>query len=547
MFKFYQKLIIQQGKVLSRIPCLPWNNGFASSTVAAEINNVTVQSFSEDEKKTANVTSKNHNMIKAAFASIHSMENSWEIKTPATDHKINNAKSIDELLSLSGGTGVSRRHALKVVSVLSEWTTSGKVKLSDFENDARFIRLCRILTKNNIGQHKTNTFSTAKSDDLNTILSVTADEEAAKLVQSITLPQMVKVLSNLSLKKRRSTLLLRTLAYNITASSESLNIKQCADLLYSISSLNFYDENLFDRVGNNIISVLQHENLNRSAVIGSILTSVGLLKYKNPALLDAISEWIEKKHQICRPQDIFSLCMTLAVLNYLPANSENLFKVLIPQLTQEEAGKPLVWLEVVWSLILLNQANQEHVTSVLNESFITNLENGSSLSTSVRLKLLNIDGAAHYLIENYNGPKISKDHEIRKTGFALSKDKIEMINSTIDALKNLISENYIRSRINTGLGFYIDAECLLDKTCNPQPLTQTSGDNLARVAIQVYDYHDMCKGRLEVTGVNVLCQRLLSAMGYKVVTVPYTEYKPRDKIVNRVKYLEAKLKEAVKT
>lgn len=548
MFKFYQKLIIQQSKGISRIPSLVCYNGFASST-AAEVNNVNSQSFSEEENRPQLKHSKTHNMVRAAFASIHLEDNNWEIRTPATDDKIKNAKSINDLLSISDGTGVSRRHALKVVSVLSDWTSSAKVKLSDFETDPRFIRLCKILTKNPMGlkNNGPRTASSSKSDDLSTILSVAADDEAAKLVGSITLPQMVKVLSTLSTKKRRSTLLLRTLAYNIAANPENLDVKQCADLLYSISTLNFYDENLFERVANNVIMILQNENVKKSAVIGSILTSVGLLKYKNPALLDSISDWVLKNHSICRPQDIFSLFMTLAVLNYLPGNAENLFKVLVPLLTQEEAGKPSVWLDVVWSLILLNQANADHLKSVLNESFIDSLEDDCTLTPSVRLKLLNIDGAAHYLLENYDGPKIAPDHEIRRTMFSMSKSKSEMVSSVIDALKNLISESYLRTRINTGLGFYIDAECILDKTCNPQPVTTAPSDNSTRVAIVAYDYHDICKGRTDVIGVNALSQRLLAAMGYKIVSVPYTEYRPRDKIVHRVKYLETKLKEAVKS
>lgn len=44
--------------------------------------------------------------------------------------------------------------------------------------------------------------------------------------------------------------------------------------------------------------------------------------------------------------------------------------MLIPQLNQSEAGKPIAWLEIVWSLVLLNQATPDHVSSVLNNEFI---------------------------------------------------------------------------------------------------------------------------------------------------------------------------------
>ena len=62
------------------------------------------------------------------------------------------------------------------------------------------------------------------------------------------------------------------------------------------------------------------------------------------------------------------------------------------------------------------------------------------------------------------------------------------------------------------------------------------------MAVQVCDYHDMCKGKSELTGMYVLSEKLLNAMGYKTLAVPYTEFRSSDKIVNRVQYLESKLK-----
>lgn len=80
-----------------------------------------------------------------------------------------------------------------MVSVLANWCTEGKVKLSDFETDPRFVRLCRVLTK---GVFDKPAYP-PQSEDLSTVLNITADDEAAKLVGTITLPQMVKVIFNI--------------------------------------------------------------------------------------------------------------------------------------------------------------------------------------------------------------------------------------------------------------------------------------------------------------------------------------------------------------
>lgn len=87
-------------------------------------------------------------------------------------------------------------------------------------------------------------------------------------------------MSTLSLRKRRSMLLLRTLAFNITKNPYQLNLKQSSDLLYSMAVLNFPEENLLEKVANDVCLELQ-KKIDRSAVIGSILTSIGLMKYKN--------------------------------------------------------------------------------------------------------------------------------------------------------------------------------------------------------------------------------------------------------------------------
>lgn len=91
-------------------------------------------------------------------------------------------------------------------------------------------------------------------------------------------------MTTLSHKKRRSTPLLRSLAYNICRSTTKLDVKQSADLLYSMNMLNFPEPVLLERIGNDIIEVLNTNN-DRSAVVGSILTSIGLMRYKDIGML----------------------------------------------------------------------------------------------------------------------------------------------------------------------------------------------------------------------------------------------------------------------
>lgn len=129
-------------------------------------------------------------MVAAAFAALKpNIDGVGDIRTPITDEKLAEAKTVNQLLDISTGSGVSRRLALKIVSILAEWSSAGKIKLSDFEHDSRFLRLCRILTRS---KSIDNTIL-SKSEDLTTVLNITADDEAARLVANLSLPQAVKV------------------------------------------------------------------------------------------------------------------------------------------------------------------------------------------------------------------------------------------------------------------------------------------------------------------------------------------------------------------
>lgn len=162
--------------------------------------------------------------------------------------------------------------------------------MADFENDARFIKLCRLLgravPKQNAAATAANQSKIAgfRTDDLNTVIGVAGDDEAAKLIASISIPQMIKVMSALAQKKRRSTPLLRSLAYNISNNSEQLDLKQCADLMYAMAVLNFPDTVLIGRISMDVQTGLA-QNKDKPAAVGSIITSLGLLKYRDAGKL----------------------------------------------------------------------------------------------------------------------------------------------------------------------------------------------------------------------------------------------------------------------
>lgn len=59
----------------------------------------------------------------------------------------------------------------------------------------------------------------------------------------------------------------------------------------------------------------------------------------------------------------------------------------------------------------------------------------------------------------------------------------------------------------------------------------------------ICDYHDFCRGgENELTGPTSLQHRLLSGLGYSVLPIPHTEYGCKDVLMNRVRYINEKIK-----
>lgn len=493
-------------------------------------------------------------IIAAAFASLTDERLTENPKINTLNHfdeKIIKANTVEDLLKICDQTKVSRKQALKVVSILAEWSSIRKVKLADFDGDPRFIQLCGMLGRaNNRKGSSTSTLPIANPlqvDDLQTVLGVTANDEAAKLIAGLSLPQMIKVMTSLSQKKKRSTPLLRSLAFNISSNSNRLNLKECGDLLYAMAVLNFRDPVLTARICADVDQELQ-SNADKPAPVGSILTSLSLLRYRDTAVLDNISDWIIKNQEICQPAHVSALLLSLATLNYEPVNMETIKAKLISGLTENDFIKSNDWLNTVWSLAVLNCVTSHHLASVLHANFISNLERErkSELTPAIKMKLLNLNAFAQILLNDEHVPKLNTMDPKMFVPIDASRDKRVLIAGMLDALKSLVpSESHVRVNKRTTMGFAIDAECLLDSKCVPLPVEAENGNGY-RIAIQVHDYHDMCQGpNPAINGVNALASRLLTKMGYSVLSIPYNEFNTSDKLLKRVGYLQKKFKDIV--
>ncbi|XP_034662034.1 FAST kinase domain-containing protein 4 [Drosophila subobscura] len=522
--------------------------------------------MSETEARTPATDAKKPKgqLVAAAFESLRNESPKDEKKTPASssiDERIINAKSVNGLLAITeNNNAFSRQHALRIVSILAEWSTVDRVKIAEFENDTRFLRICRMLgrtvPKNGGGNNKNNgaangsskRISGFRTDDLNTVLGVAGDDEAAKLIASISLPQMVKVMSTLAQRKRRSTPLLRSLAFNISSASEPLDLKQSADVLYAMATLNFQDSVLSAKVCADVQAALP-KNVDKSAVVGSILTSLGILRYRDLDILESLTQWLVKNSEICRPQDLSAYFLTSSLLNFKSALLEDVSNKLAKSIVREDFTKQSEWLSYVWSLTMLGLVEHKHLDSVLSPGFLEKLEKDKSGLTPVsKMRLLNLNSYAQLLATDYKGVLLPADSPAYQVPMAHTKTKQILVNGMLDALKSLLpATNHVQTSVDSKMGFLIDALCQFDANRNPLPLDKEN-PNAIKVALMVIDFHDICHGtHRSASGVTNLTIDLLEKSGYQVIPVPYNEFSTSDKLLKRVQYLDAKFKAIVRS
>uniref|UniRef100_A0A182QQ10 RAP domain-containing protein n=1 Tax=Anopheles farauti TaxID=69004 RepID=A0A182QQ10_9DIPT len=545
---------------------------YSTSTITATAKAIAPEGNSDRKKVQPNLIRNNPSasglaggsknpIVAAAFASLRNEETGKEDTVSSTasetkqdvqiDEMILKANTVAELLAIADVTKVNRKQALKIVSILAEWSSIKKANLADFENDTRFVELCSLLGRTGMQRNGNNRSATPKSvelqgDDLQTVLGITANDEAAKLIAGLTLPQMIKVMSSLAMKKKRSIPLLRSLSFNIASNPGQLNLKECGDLLYAMACLNYRDVVLTGRICADLDRELS-KNTDKIAPIVSILTSLGMLRYRDGTVLDNLCGWIASHHELCKPTQLGSLLLSLATLNYEPISMDTIKGKLVANVSENDFIRSTDWLNTVWSLTILNSVSGAQLSSVLNDDFFRKLEDErrGSVLPSMKMKLLNmaaaakrVPGAKESLLQNHRADLF--------VPFEPSKEKRVLVTGMLDALKSLIpSESMVKISQTTTMGFTIDAECVLDNKCLPLPVDKEHEQG-TRIALLVHDYHDMCQGpHMALNGIQALNMRLLEQEGYTVVSIPYNEFSTSDKLLKRVEYLQKKFKSIV--
>ncbi|XP_052127353.1 uncharacterized protein LOC113208540 [Frankliniella occidentalis] len=353
------------------------------------------------------------------------------------------------------------------------------------------------------------------SKEVEAMMKVKALSSAIDICSTFNPQQRIQALKNLVAAQSRPLPLIQKLTEGISEAAPNLNVKELSDLLFVLAKLSYIHADLLSSVCEALKTKIK-QNTN-AAVIGSSISSLRNLQWKDPDLLDECSIWIQKNFNQFQNPTIF--LYTLALQNHSPPNLEDLLKLIWKRMKNPP---PVELINLVWSINVLNSSFTEEETrkalsGFFNPKFLKSLGSGPE-SVPLWIKLWNLQAVAKSLWgqAELEIPAVVKN-KVSKT--LVKSDKAAMISEATQLLFKDLDSNLYSTNVPSNMGFPIDFTFCINSSMTAVPLHVSTPDSI-RLAVMIHSYHECCHPSKEPNGYRVFEMRLLEEE-YKVISVPY--------------------------
>ncbi|XP_076628426.1 FAST kinase domain-containing protein 4 isoform X2 [Colletes latitarsis] len=422
--------------------------------------------------------------------------------------KIQNAQNVHDLLSLIQKRHLSQDEILTVMKPIMKWVNSGNKNIIDIQNDKNFISIKKQI-----------------------------EEVDLDWYSSLSTSVMIQELYKMARDKKRNPMLLKLLIDNIVEYNNHLSKRQCSNLMFIMCTLCYYDQRLLEKICSNLMSLS-----NDIFTMHSVLKSMAMIRYKNTKFLYHMSSFFVKSYDTLEGKRIVNILQSFAMLGYKSENTSAFIKKIMPNLS-EDSFVPNAWLNIVWSLLVLDNVLNSQVKSVLQNTFIDKLNfTDANTALSNQIKLLNINAAAKYILQNYSGPFLDSP-KISYVTNAHNKQKKLYMKVLEETLTSMLKPSEFTLNLNTNMGFLLDAECTnFNYETDNLDKKQTNEDRLKKtnkkIAIMLYDYYAYCQWSTDLQGSIQLQTKLLKHRGYHILPISYLNFGLDDTLNKRVKTLQ---------
>ncbi|KAL2777091.1 FAST kinase domain-containing protein 4 isoform 2 [Daubentonia madagascariensis] len=443
------------------------------------------------------------------------------------DWLIEKATRPEELLDLLGsGHHIHHNHAALIVIRLSRLLSEKPEDKASLIQDARFQKLLHLVNSQ---------------------------------ITSVWHGTLVKLLRSLyALALPRDSKVLQSVEQEIRWRMRRLNYKHLAFLAESCAT------SLQEQYSQELLAELLMHLERRWTEIEDGRTVVAIMM-KVGHLSESLMNRLEDKHILNRAQDVIlphlcSMLLAFAHLNFHPEQEDQFFSLVHEKLGSALTGlKPVLQVDLVWALCVLQQAREEELRAILRPEFHTQFLGGKSQKDqSTFQKLLHINATAQLEHPEYMGPFLPAS-AVAPRPSALDKKVTPLQKELQETLKGLLgSANRGSLEVATQYGWVLDAEVLLDADGQFLPLRDFVAPHLAqpagsqplppgakRLAFLRWEFPNFNSRSKDLLGRFVLARRHVLSAGFLVVDVPYYEWLELKSEWQKGAYLKDKMRKAV--
>uniref|UniRef100_F6YQS9 FAST kinase domain-containing protein 4 n=1 Tax=Monodelphis domestica TaxID=13616 RepID=F6YQS9_MONDO len=254
---------------------------------------------------------------------------------------------------------------------------------------------------------------------------------------------------------------------------------------------------------------------------------------------------LEDKHMLNKadsftPLQLSNMILAFARLNFHPEQEEQFFSLVHKKLEPELANlSPILQVDVVWSLCVLQQVQEAQLQGVLCQEFHKQfLDSKFPQNQNICQKLVHINATAQLEHPKYIGPYLPLALPTGLPPPNLHRKMTPMQKDLQDIMKGWLgSEDKVRFGETTQYGWELDAELVLDVENQPLPMKNFIAPHLAqptgtqplppgakRLAFLRWEFPNFNSRSKDLLGRFVMARRHLQAAGLLVVDVPYYEW-----------------------
>ncbi|GAA6231208.1 FAST kinase domain-containing protein 1, mitochondrial [Lates japonicus] len=270
-------------------------------------------------------------------------------------------------------------------------------------------------------------------------------------------------------------------------------------------------------------------------------------------LMDRIASVAIKDIDKIQLSAIYATLLPFTVMNYDPAQADELYDVCIQRFTPHiHSFDPHVLVLLAYSLAVADCFPEELVREIFSIEFLGRLDSQleilhDAVNMRTRLRLMELNRAVCLQCPEFQVPWFHEGYcqQVQKRGNGNVSPVQQQIHKMLGEVLGGIS--CVRVAVVTPYFYTVDFECILDKHLQPLPYSKStlqisdrgkvrwgtiSLENIKdelppgaqRVAVNFLDSKSFCKNSHHMKGEVLMKKRHLEILGYRVVQIPHFEW-----------------------